>query len=108
MGSDVDSLFSSCSAEGIDAAMSIEPVCSDGNLGRDFRWGFFAAFAAGAFLTRFWEALWSRLRRAGRLEGLELASMPAEILFFERPSFGDLALVVGIFFNSTLGGGGSL
>jgi hypothetical protein len=95
MGSAVDLLSSSCSAEDIDAAMSTEPVCSDGSLGRDFRWGFFTAFAAGAVLALFWEALWSRLRRAGRLEGLVLASVAAEVVFFERPSFGDLALVVG-------------
>ena len=87
-------LISSCSAEDIDDAMSTEPVCSDGNLGRDFRWGFFTTFAAGAVLALFWETLWSRLRRTGRLEGLVLATVPAAV-FFERPSFGDLALVVG-------------
>lgn len=92
MGSAVDLLISSCSAEDIEVAMSTEPVCSDGNLGRDFRWDF---FGAGAALGLFWEALWSRLRRTGRLEGLVLTAVPAEVVFFERPSFGDLGLVVG-------------
>jgi hypothetical protein len=53
-----DGLFPSSSPDGTDAAMSTAlAVCSEGNLGRDFRWGFLAAFAAGAFLAPFWGTL---------------------------------------------------
>jgi len=89
-------LFSSSSAGETDAAMSTLVVCSEGSLGRDFRWGFFTAFAPGAFLTPFWETLSSRFSRAERAGGFEFPSVPPEDVFLERPSFGDLALVVGI------------
>jgi hypothetical protein len=66
-------------------------------LGSDFLWGFFAAFDGVAFFAPFCETFSSRLIRIGRLGGVVLSSVSAPDLFLERPSFGDLALVGGIY-----------
>ena len=50
----------------------------------------------GACLTPFKDALSLRLRRAERTGGFVFPSVPVEVVFLERPSFGDLGLVVGI------------
>ena len=50
----------------------------------------------GACLTPFKDALSSRFRRAERTGGFVFPSVPVEVVFLERPSFGDLGLVVGI------------
>lgn len=72
------------------------PLASDGNLGSDFLWGFFAEFDGVTFFAPFWVAFSSRLVRIGWL-GVVLSSASSPDLFLERPSFGDLALVGGIY-----------
>lgn len=71
------------------------PVSSDGSLGSDFLWGFFAGFNGVGFFTPVWETFSSRLRWAG-WSAVAFSSVSGVDLFLERPNFGDLALVGGI------------
>lgn len=86
----------SCLAGDELAVSSSRPVSCDGNLGSDFLWGFFAEFDGVDFFTPFWGTFSSRLGRAGWSD-IVFSSISGVDLFLERPSFGDLALVGGIY-----------
>ena len=79
----------------------------EGSLGRDFLIGFLAKTGEGPLAGLFGRTFSSKLNRPDRkLRGV-FASVSRVGEFLFRPSLGDFALVVGIFFNSVLGGGGS-
>ena len=94
-------VFFSCLAGDELAVSSSRPVSCDGNLGSDFLWGFFAEFDGLGFFTPFWETFSSRLRLAGWSD-VVFSSVSGVDLFLERPSFGDLALVGGIYSNTSI------